>query len=185
MAIDWKEIGDIMKNYVIWVLSLVVLAVLPAWAQVDGVELEPAETGDESVDYSEDVDHVHGSVFPLVKYHREGDETKLKVPYLPLVSLVKAKKSDDVEEVSVVSVPFFKLVKSEKHSDGRFDHQFVKLPIIGSLFRHKRTADKEKIRFLIFSHTRYLDEDDGAPRSATKGARRSSHHRGKGSFDRK
>lgn len=59
------------------------------------------------------------------------------------------------------------------------DNKFLKLPIVGSLFRHKRQSNKEKIRFLIFSHTRTVDpEEYGNEANRPKPARPES--RGKG-----
>lgn len=180
-----KEIGDIMRKFTILALSLVMTGAGVAWSAEDGATLEPVDGVEEApvadgeiIDIEGD-DHVHTSLFPLVKYRKHGDEERLKLVHVPFVSLVKAKKNDEKEEVSIVNVPFFKLVKSETHADGDFDNQVVKLPIIGALFRHKRTGNREKVRFLIFSHTRTVSDDEmedaGEPRP-----RRTYQRRGKG-----
>ncbi len=122
---------------------------------------------------------VRTSVFPLVKYRKEDEESRLKLVYLPGAALIKAKETEDSSKLEVVDIPFFKLVKSEQHADGRFDNQFLKLPLVGSVFRHKRTENTEKIRFLIFSHTKKLDgEEHAAPR--TTPTKINNRSRGKG-----
>ncbi|MFP6596207.1 MAG: hypothetical protein VCC01_02015 [Candidatus Hydrogenedentota bacterium] len=76
-------------------------------------------------------------------------------------------------------IVFFTLAQSKSKKNGEFDNKFLKLPIVGSLFRHKRQSNKEKIRFLIFSHTRTVDpEEYGNEANRPKPARPES--RGKG-----
>ena len=88
------------------------------------------------------------------------DDTEINIVNLPGTSLIEATRHGDASSLKLVDIPVFTLVDNEDHGHGEFDNKFIKLPIIGSLFRHKRTHNKEKIRFLIFSHTRTLDADD-------------------------
>ncbi|PCJ57002.1 MAG: hypothetical protein COA73_11280 [Candidatus Hydrogenedentota bacterium] len=138
--------------------GLIALAVCSnAWSDdidTSTEDLSDAFAGEASTEPSKEV---RTSVFPLVKYRKEEDESRLKLLYVPGAALVKAKETEDSSKLEVVDIPFFKLVKSEHHADGTFDNQFLKLPLVGSVFRHKRTADKEKVRFLIFSHTKRVD----------------------------
>ncbi|HIA48257.1 MAG TPA: hypothetical protein EYN96_09905, partial [Candidatus Hydrogenedentes bacterium] len=106
--------------------------------------------GDPEDDYTES----HIRVFPLVKHDRKGKEGDLKVLHAPLVTVFEANRDEDEHKVELVYIPFFTLAQSKSKKNGEFDNKFLKLPIVGSLFRHKRQGNKEKIRFLIFSHTR-------------------------------
>lgn len=131
--------------------------------------------GEESEDYSE----THTNVFPIVKYDKEGDDSKLRVLHVPFVTVFRSKKNEDRQKVEVVDIPFFKLASTESEANGEFDNKFLKVPIFGSLFRHKRQGDREKIRFLFFSHTLRLDPDEyGQNAFSDKPERRQS--RGKG-----
>jgi len=88
------------------------------------------------------------------------DDKEVSILNLPGTSLVEAKRDGEASSLKLVDVPLFTLLDTKDHGNGEFDNKFLKLPIVGSLFRHKRTENKEKIRFLFFSHTRTFNGDD-------------------------
>lgn len=97
----------------------------------------------------------------LVKAESDGaDHREVKLVNLPFTTLVEAEEHKDRKSLKLVDIPFFTLVDNEDHGDGEFDNKLIKLPLIGSLFRHKRTDDEEKVRFLFFTHTRHVDKHD-------------------------
>lgn len=125
-------------------------------------------------------DKTRVALFPLVSYRRDGEKTKVKVVNAVVATGYSFKREGDSTKTKVLDVPLFTLVRSETWGEDEFDRSLIKLPIVGSIFRHKRTKDEEKIRFLFFSHTKKR-KDVG--RDATVDARpvrrhhhRSSHH---------
>jgi hypothetical protein len=151
---------------------------------IDGKEYrvtyDAVQDGDADVDRDrESGEHVHARVFPLVNHKQHDDEKRTKFVYGPGFALVRGEESDTHSELEVVKLPGFRLIDTESHKDGRFDNKFLKVPILGSMFRHYRTDDKEKTRFLIFSHTKHLDDD--GKKIKRKDRRRHRHQsRGKG-----
>ena len=155
-----------MKNAICTVMTTLALAgyiTVSSWADSDDdtddqyVSTEHLDDpfGDNSQDYTES----HARIFPLVKYDREGEDTSMKILHAPLVTVFKAKKNENEHKVEIVDVPFFTLAQTKSRKNGEFANKFLKLPILGSLFHHKRQGDREKIRFLIFSHTRTVDPE--------------------------
>ncbi len=120
----------------------------------------------EGYSYEREGDHSKSAMLDvpfasLVKREEHGDDHKeVSVLNLPFTTLVEAEEHGDASSLKLVDIPLFTLLDNEDHGDGTFDNRFIKLPIIGSLFRHQRTDEKEKVRFLIFSHTRRFDKDD-------------------------
>jgi hypothetical protein len=97
----------------------------------------------------------------LMKREENGpDHKEVRIVNLPFTTMIEAEEHDDSRSLKLVDIPFFTLLDNKDHGDGNFDNKFIKLPIIGSLFRHKRTDDEEKVKFLIFSHTRRIHDDD-------------------------
>lgn len=116
-----------------------------------------------------------------VHHERHGTRSEFEVLDLPLFTLMESETGENSHEVNfvkapftrvfssesdgeshetrVLDVPFFSLLESERDDDGDVSTTFVKLPIVGALFKHSRSGDKEKVRFLFFSHTRRIDED--------------------------
>ena len=154
----------------VWSLFLVVLVSMPVFAVQDA----PEPAADEGVDAASDT-HVH--LFPLVHYRksdektkvkvldaivaqgfthsRKGEKSRTKVLDVPFASLAKVSKDGEGgSKVKLVNVPFFSLVDAEKHADGRFNRRIIKLPIVGSVFRHKRTKEKESFKFLFFEFSK-------------------------------
>ena len=159
----------------VWSLFLVVFVSMPVYAVQD----TPEPAVDESVDATSDT-HVH--LFPLVHYRksdektkvkvldaivaqgfthsRKGEKSRTKVLDVPFASLAKVSKDGEGgSKMKLVNVPLFSLVDTEKHADGRFDRRFIKLPIVGSVFRHKRTKDKESVKFLFFEFSKRIKDD--------------------------
>jgi len=121
-------------------------------------------------------DHVHAGLFPLVNYKKHDDKKRTKFLYGPGMALVRGEESDTSKSLELVKLPGFRLLDVESHDDGRFDNKFLRLPILGSMFRHYKTDHKEKTRFLIFSHTKHFD-DDG---NRVKRRHRHRHHHSRG-----
>jgi len=97
----------------------------------------------------------------LLETEREGDDhSSVKFLNAPFTTVVSAEKSGESKETKRLDIPFFTLAESEREEDGDFDRKAIKLPILGSLFRHKREGDTEKVRFLFFKHTRKVDAED-------------------------
>ncbi len=159
----------------VWFSFLVVLVSMPVYAVPDA----PEPAADEGADATSST-HVY--LFPLVNYRKSDEKTKVKVLDavvaqgfthsregaksrtevldVPFASLAKVRKDGKGgSKVKLVNLPLFSLVETETHADGRFDRKFAKLPIVGSLYRHKRTEDKETVRFLFFKHTKKIRED--------------------------
>ena len=119
----------------------------------------------EAPGHEDDHDKSRVRAFPLVKYDRDGDEERQKILYVPGASVVKSRSDADESKVEVLDIPFFTLAESEHRENGEFDNKAVDIPIFGPLFRHRREGNKEKIRFLFFSHTRSVDpEEYGKPK---------------------
>lgn len=169
--------------------SLLAIAVMLTGLSLSTATAQEQDTTDEYVSTADSTDpliieeddrHSHVRGFPLVNHRRHGEDTRTKFVYVPGASVVKTRADEDEKKVAVLDIPFFTLAESKSRTNGEFDNKAIDLPIIGSLFRHKRVGNKEKIRFLIFSHTRKVDPDEygkDSPRK-DKPARRS---RGKGS----
>ncbi|MFP6581043.1 MAG: hypothetical protein VCD00_00650 [Candidatus Hydrogenedentota bacterium] len=155
--------------------SLLALAVMLTGLPLSAMAAEEENTADEYVSTADSTDplvleeddrHSHVRAFPLVNHRRHGEDTRTKFVYLPGASVVKTRTSDDEKKVAVLDIPFFTLAESKSNANGEFDNKFIDLPIFGSLFRHKRQGNKEKVRFLIFSHTRPVDPDEyGDPKT--------------------
>lgn len=161
-----------------------------AQAPEDAPEAETISAGSLLNDVAADVPaprkDVRATVFPIVKYREDGDSKRVKlvdvvvgegysykrdgehreveVIHLPLVSVLKTERDPGSDSVKILDIPFFTLAESSADADGDFDHRAIDIPIFGPLFRHRRSGDEEKVRFLIFSHTRKtgggLDQDD-------------------------
>ena len=95
----------------------------------------------------------------LAKVNRDGDHKGTRILNAPGTSLVRIESDEDETFVKILKVPLFTLIDVESQEDGQFDRRFVKLPIIGSLFRHTRTEDETRVRFLFFSHKKRLNRD--------------------------
>lgn len=115
----------------------------------------------------------------VLKTESSGDDHReVRFIKAPFTRVFESESRDGGHDVRVLDVPFFSLVESESDPGGAFDNKAIKLPIIGSLFRHQRTDEKEKVRFLFFSHTRHFDEDgqpeprNNQPVSKRTGSRR-------------
>ena len=146
-----------------------VILAIPALAEDVGSEeyVSTAEMTEplEAPSAAEDRDTSRIRAFPLVKYDRDGDKERQKVLYVPGASVVKSRSDADESKVAVLDVPFFTLAESEHRENGEFDNKAIDIPIFGPLFRHRREGNKEKVRFLFFSHTRTVDPDEyGQPR---------------------
>lgn len=149
-------------------------SVQPPFEQV----ADPAAEQELEETVPEQSESVRARVFPLVNYRREdgtkklelldvlvgeaysyerkGERKRVKILDLPLVSLLESEQGPSRRSLKILDVPFFTLLETESKASGEFDNRFVKIPIFGSLFRHKRTQDEEKIRFLFFKKTRRL-----------------------------
>jgi hypothetical protein len=103
--------------------------------------------------------HTHVRAFPLVNHKRHGESTQTKFVHVPGAALVKTRGNAHEEKVEILDVPFFTLAESKSRDNGEFDNKAIDIPIFGPLFRHKREGDREKVRFLIFSHTRTVDPE--------------------------
>lgn len=112
----------------------------------------------------------------LAKVKKDGDREKVRILNVPFASLMRSEKDGENSELKLVKVPFFALVDSEHEEDGQFDNKVIKLPIVGALFRHRRTEDKEVTRFLIFRHTKRLDKDDGEKENKRPRRQHRSHN---------
>jgi len=112
--------------------------------------------------------------FTLIDAESDADSGEFNFVRAPFVRGFHAEHDNGNSEVNLLKLPMFALVDGESNEDGTFDNKVLKLPIIGALFRHKRTEDKEKVRFLIFSHTRDVDGDvsrDHEPRKIIRHGR--------------
>lgn len=160
----------------------ITLALVPStWSDSEpSADIEYVSTEDLDQPFGDDdYTESHARIFPIVKYDREGEDSKVKVLHAPFVAVYKSEVDEGEQKTEFVDVPFFKLAQSKSNDEGEFDNKFIKLPIVGSLFRHKRQGDKEKIRFLIFSHTRTVDPD-AYGQDDHESKRNDSRSRGKG-----
>lgn len=138
------------------------------------VEDEAALEGQETPEAECRSGETRAALFPLVSYHRDGEKTKVKVVNALVAEGYSFRREGDYRKTEVLHVPLFTLVKSEAWGEDEFDTRLIKLPFVGSVFRHKRTKDEEKIRFLFFSHTKKR-KDVG--RDATTDTPRVRRHR--------
>ena len=105
--------------------------------------------------------------FTLLESESDEDRSEVNFVKAPFTRVFSSETHGGHQETRVLDVPFFSLVESDKHDNGNVETTFIKLPIVGALFKHKRTGDKEKVRFLIFSHTRDLSDDaEGSKRDS-------------------
>ncbi len=125
-----------------------------------------------SVEGSEDKDvEIDALDLPLIEtfhYERQGDHRELSVLDLPLVNVVKAERNGsdcaeteildcpgvalydshvtrDGSKREVLDLPGAALIRSTSENDGDFDRQFLKLPVIGSLLRIKKSGDTHTV----------------------------------------
>lgn len=122
---------------------------------------------------------------PLVEtfhYERQGDHRELSMLDLPLVDVVKAERggpscaetdildcpgvelyksrvTPDRSKREVLDLPGVALVRSTSEKDGDFDRQFLKLPLVGSLFRVKKSDNTHTVG-VFFLKFRYRSNAD-------------------------
>lgn len=104
------------------------------------------------------VDVLDAPLASLLKVRKEGDdESHVKFLNGPGTSLVKSSKTKDSKSFELLDVPMASLLRMEKHDNGDYDRRFLKLPIIGSLFRQTKHDGKKTTRFLfVFKHTKKI-----------------------------
>ncbi len=82
---------------------------------------------------------------------RDPDYSRLELLHVPLVTVYTRERDGDKSSVRLLDVPFFTLFRSDRQGDEQLDTRFFELPIVGSLYAHEKTADRERrqVLFLI------------------------------------
>jgi hypothetical protein len=90
-----EDISMIKFGSILTPSAMITATFSPVWADSsdDYVSTEDIQQpfGEDSGEYTES----HARVFPLVKYDRKGEDSKLKVLHVPLVTMFEAKKNED------------------------------------------------------------------------------------------
>ena len=163
-------------------LIALALTLTPGTALPDEAVDEPFEThtefgGDEEYSVSFVVpfeNHDDGNVrrfrlldFWIVKFvdmesRKDPEYYRLDVVDVPLVTLFSRERDEDKTSTSLLTLPGFALFRNKTRGDTHVDRQFLKLPLIGSLFRYRRTPreTRTEILFLMRFSNRHSPEAD-------------------------
>ena len=72
----------------------------------------------------------------------------------PPLSIFNHRHAGEHSETRVLDVPLFSLYRSEHYGDGQYDMRLVDLPLLGSLFRVRRTEREDRTDALFVIRTR-------------------------------
>lgn len=114
------------------------------WHILDGIEYE--RHGDHS-DF-ELLDIPFASVIKAEDHGPYGSQ--MRFINAPATSVVRTESSDGGNRFRLLKLPWMYLLSTESHEDGDYEHGFLKLPLVGPLFKVSKDGDKRETRFLFF-----------------------------------
>jgi hypothetical protein len=90
--------------------------------------------------------------FVDMESRKDPEYYKLDVVDVPLITLFSRERDDGHNTTGVLTLPGFALYKNESRRDTHVDRQVLKLPLIGSLFRYRRTPTETRTDLLFLMH---------------------------------